>query len=144
MFTWSIKSLGRAARSKLLCVCVCVCLCVRDWLVGHIQYMCMHDERTKDHSPGLSSSTGLSWCGSFLGSMRPSSEAVFYDVAEEAISSSLYLKAVCTCRFAHSRRIRNVLATFSCWLSDGGAGSNYVVCVWSLPRGTRCRTVLGY
>ena len=79
-----------------------------------------------------------------LGSIRPSSEAVFYDVAEEAISSSLYLKAVCTCRFAHSRLLRNVFATFSCWLSDGGAGSNYVVCVWSLPRGTRCRTVLGY
>ena len=78
------------------------------------------------------------------GSIRSSSEAVFYDVAEEAISSSLYLKAVGTGRFSHSRLTRNVCATLSCWLSDGGAGPNYVVCVWSLPRGTRCRTVLGY
>ena len=78
------------------------------------------------------------------GSIRSSSEAVFYDVAEEAISSSLYLTAVRTCRFPHLRLARNVFATLSCWLSDGGAGPNYVVCVWSLPRGTRCRTVLGY
>ena len=78
------------------------------------------------------------------GSIRSSSEAVFYDVAEEAISSSLYLTAVRTCRFPHSRLARNVFATLSCWHSDGGAGPNYVVCVWSLPRGTRCRTVLGY
>ena len=78
------------------------------------------------------------------GSIRSSSEAVFYDVAEEAISSSLYLTAVRTCRFPHSRLARNVFATLSCWLSDGVAGPNYVVCVWSLPRGTRCRTVLGY
>ena len=78
------------------------------------------------------------------GSIRSSSEAVFYDVAEEAISSSLYLTAVRTCRFPHSRLARNVFATLSSWYSDGGAGPNYVVCVWSLPRGTRCRTVLGY
>ena len=52
-----------------------------------------------------------------LGSIRPSSEAVFYDVAEEAISPSLYLTAVRICRFPHSRLIRNVFATFSCWLS---------------------------
>ena len=78
------------------------------------------------------------------GSIRSSSEAVFYDVAEEAISSSLYLTAVRTGRFPHSRLARNVFAAFSRWLSDGGAGPNYVVCVWSLPRGTRCRTVLGY
>ena len=78
------------------------------------------------------------------GSIRSSSEAVFYDVAEEAISSSLYLTAVRTCRFPHSRLARNVFATLSSWYADGGAGPNYVVCVWSLPRGTRCRTVLGY
>ena len=46
------------------------------------------------------------------GSIRSSSEAVFYDVAEEAISSSLYLTAVRTCRFPHSRLARNVFATF--------------------------------
>ena len=78
------------------------------------------------------------------GSIRSSSEAVFYDVAEEAISSSLYFTAVRTCAFPHSRLARNVFATLSSWYSDGGAGPNYVVCVWSLPRGTRCRTVLGY
>ena len=78
------------------------------------------------------------------GSICSSSEAVFYDVAEEAIRFIVVFSSRSHLSLSPHPLMRNGFASLSCWLSDGGAGPNYVVCVWSLLRGTRCRTVLGY